>query len=338
MAADPQDDLNSQDGRGPWASDYHIPVLWKSVLEGLVTDPCGVYVDATLGGGGHTAALLDTLDPSGRVLAIDRDPDAIEAAGKRLADDAESGRLVTVRGRFADLDRHAGSKGFESVDGVLLDIGVSSHQFDRPERGFSHRFKAPLDMRMDPRQETTAADLVNGLSASDLADLIYQYGEETASRRIARKIVDERPIETTTDLAAAVRSSVPTRLEAKTLSRVFQALRIAVNDELGELERALQAASRIVRTGGRLVVISYHSLEDRRVKRFMRSGNFEGTVRKDLYGNPLTPWTPVERSSVRPDEQEIEQNPRARSASLRIAERTETKIDESQGYGHPQHQ
>lgn len=295
-------------------------------------------MDATLGGGGHTAALLGELEPSGRVLAIDRDPDALEAAGERLAGDVQSGRLLTVRGRFGDLEKHVRSQGLESVDGVLLDIGVSSHQFDRPERGFSHRFEAPLDMRMDRRQETTAADLVNGIGESDLADLIYAYGEEPASRRIARRIMQARPIETTTQLAAVVRSAVPTRLEAKAVSRVFQALRIAVNDELDELESALNAATHIVRTGGRLAVISYHSLEDRRVKRFMRSGNFEGTIRKDLYGNPLSPWTPVDRSAIVPDESEIARNPRARSARLRIAERTQSETDESARYGHPQHE
>lgn len=338
MAADPHDDLNSREGSEPWASDYHIPVLWNSVLEGLVTDSGGVYVDATLGGGGHTAALLDSLDPAGRVVAIDRDQDALDAARSRLSAAVDSGRLLTVRGRFSELDRHVHAVGIDRADGVLLDIGVSSHQFDRPERGFSHRYEAPLDMRMDRRQEKTASDLVNGLSESDLADVIYHYGEERASRRIARRVVEHRPIGTTTELAAVVRASVPTRTEAKTVSRVFQALRIAVNDELDELERALHAASRIVHPGGRLAVISYHSLEDRRVKRFMRSGNFEGTVRKDLYGNPLTPWNPVDRSVIRPDDSEIERNPRARSARLRIAERTESDIDESPEYSHPQHE
>ncbi|NNF04148.1 MAG: 16S rRNA (cytosine(1402)-N(4))-methyltransferase RsmH [Rhodothermales bacterium] len=337
MAAESHDDLNTPDGSRSWASDYHNPVLWNSVLEGLITDPAGVYVDATLGGGGHTAALLDALGPSGRVVAIDRDEDALDAARTRLDADVESGRLLTVRGRFGDLDRHVRSAGIDAVDGVLLDIGVSSHQFDRPERGFSHRFEAPLDMRMDRRQEKTAADLVNGLPEKELADLIYAFGEEPASRRIARRIAEARPIETTTELAAAVRASVPTRIEAKVVSRVFQALRIAVNDEMDELEKALIASTRVVRTGGRLAVISYHSLEDRRVKRFMRSGNFEGTVRKDLYGNPLTPWTPVGRSSITPDDAEIEQNPRARSARLRIAERAESETEESQGYGNPQH-
>jgi len=338
MAADPHDDLNSREGSEPWASDYHIPVLWNSVLEGLVTDSGGVYVDATLGGGGHTAALLDALDRAGRVVAIDRDQDALDAARSRLSAAVDSRRLLTVRGRFSELDRHVRSVGVDRVNGVLLDIGVSSHQIDRPERGFSHRYEAPLDMRMDRRQEKTASDLVNGLDESDLADVIYHYGEERASRRIARRIARHRPIETTTELAAVVRASVPTRIEAKTVSRVFQALRIAVNDELDELERALHAASRIVHPGGRLAVISYHSLEDRRVKRFMRSGNFEGTVRKDLYGNPLTPWNPVDRSAIRPDDSEIDRNPRARSARLRIAERTETDIDESPEYSHPQHE
>jgi 16S rRNA (cytosine1402-N4)-methyltransferase len=344
MADHSHAELNSRDDpdqggrRKPWRSDYHDPVLWKSVLEGLVTDPRGVYVDATLGGGGHTAALLSRLDPEGRIIAVDRDEDALDVAGRRLAEDVSAGRLTLERANFGDIEGVLSRLGVDRVDGVLLDIGVSSHQIDTPDRGFSHRFEGPLDMRMDRRRRETAADLVNGLEESDLADLIYEFGEEPASRRIARRIVAERPVETTTELADIVRSSVPDRTEAKSVARVFQALRIAVNAELEELEDALHGCTRIVRAGGRLVVISYHSLEDRRVKRFMRSGNFEGRVVRDLYGNHLTPWRELTKKPVGADEEEIERNPRARSARLRIAERTRTAPDESTEYGHPHHQ
>ena len=334
MAADHHNEFNARDELR-YSSDYHAPVLWQSVLEGLVTASDGTYVDGTLGGGGHTEALLDTLGPNGRVIGIDRDAEALREVEQRLPDEIASGRLELVRGEFGDLDRLLSARDLTDIDGLLLDIGVSSHQFDAAERGFSHRFQGPLDMRMDPSRGESAQDLLDRLSEDDIAQLLFDYGEEPNSRRIARRIASERPIRTTDELAELVRASVPTRHEAKSLARVFQALRIAVNDELRELERALEAATKLVREDGRLVVISYHSLEDRRVKRFMRSGDFTGRVKKDLYGNPLTPWEELTRKPVQADDAEIERNPRARSARLRIARRTDFQPTKTDEYGHP---
>ena len=305
--------------RLPFATGYHAPVLCNAVVEGLLTDRAGVYADATLGGGGHTAALLAALAPEGRVVGVDRDAEAIAEATRRLADDARTGRFTTVRGTFADLAEllapHA------PLDGLLLDLGVSSHQLDAPERGFSHRHDAPLDMRMDDRDPVTAADVVNTWAEGDLVRLLFEAGEEPRARRVVRALVGARPVETTGRLADVVRSAVPTLDEAKTVTRVFQALRIAVNDELGALEAALQAAASLVREGGRVAVLAYHSLEDRRVKRFFRTGNFAGEVHRDLYGARLAPFREVTRQPVAADAAEIAANPRARSARLRIAER-----------------
>jgi 16S rRNA (cytosine1402-N4)-methyltransferase len=309
-------------GDDPYATGYHAPVLCMAVVSGLILRGDGLYVDATLGGGGHTAALLEALGPGGRVIAIDRDGDAIREAGQRLESDVGKGRLRLVRGNFSELETILAGFGEGRVDGVLLDLGVSSHQLDLGSRGFSFRIEGPLDMRMDDRARVTAADLVNGLDEAGLRRLLRIYGEEPSAARIARAVVAARPVVTTTGLAEAVRGAVPgARNSAKALARVFQALRIAVNAELDALEDAIRAATRQVRVGGRLAIISYHSLEDRRVKRFIRSGNFEGRLERDLYGNPVVPWREVHRHALKPDEEEIVRNPRARSARLRIAER-----------------
>jgi 16S rRNA (cytosine1402-N4)-methyltransferase len=214
-----------------------------------------------------------------------------------------------------------GSAGVEAVDGILLDLGVSSHQIDEAARGFAYSAEGPLDMRMDPSAPRSAADLVNDLPEEDLANLIYTYGEEPRSRKVARAIVERRPLRTTAELAEAVRKAVPYKEEVKSLSRVFQGLRIAVNDELAVLERALIAALGLLKPGGRLAVIAYHSLEDRPVKHFLRYGNFENEPVHDFYGNLLTPWEPVTRKAVQPSEEEVAANPRARSARLRVAEK-----------------
>ncbi|HYE58798.1 MAG TPA: 16S rRNA (cytosine(1402)-N(4))-methyltransferase RsmH [Rhodothermales bacterium] len=305
----------------PYATAYHAPVLCNAVVEGLVTDPAGLYIDATLGGGGHTAALLDRLAPQGRVLGIDRDADALAAATKRLADAAKARRFRTVRGSFADLDLLLDKAGVGVIDGLLLDLGVSSHQFDAARRGFSHRYDAPLDMRMDQRAPTTAADIVNTWKEADLVRLFFEAGEEPRARRIVAALVAARPVTTTERLASLVRSAVPTLEEAKSLARVFQALRIAVNDELDALEAVLETAVQRVRPGGRVAVLAYHSLEDRRVKRFFRYGNFEGRPHRDVFGNLIAPFREITRQPVVPDEAEVAANPRARSARLRIAER-----------------
>ncbi|MEM0961795.1 MAG: 16S rRNA (cytosine(1402)-N(4))-methyltransferase RsmH [Bacteroidota bacterium] len=311
-----------------YATPYHAPVLARETVARLVTDPAGVYVDATLGGGGHSAALLDALGEDALVVGIDQDPEALAAAQARLAEAEATGRFVALGGNFGDLRQLLDAVGLgpehgRPVAGVLLDLGVSSRQLDRAARGFAYAQAGPLDMRMNadaPDAGETAADLIARLDAGPLADVIYQYGEERRSRAIARAIKKAAP--TTTDaLAEAVRQAVPTRDEVKTLARVFQALRIAVNREMDVLEHALPAALDVLTEGGRLAVIAYHSLEDRRAKQFLRTGRFSSHVEKDLYGNPLAPLVPVSRKPIVASDAEVAQNPRARSARLRVAQK-----------------
>ena len=303
-----------------YATDYHAPVLSHDVRTRLVTAPDGRYVDTTLGGGGHTRALLDTLGPEAVVLGIDRDADALAAARDRLADERAAGRFRAVRGTFGDLRSLLEAEEFVPVDGLLLDLGVSSYQIDDPERGFSFQEEGPLDMRMD-RRGLTAEQIVNDWSERDLRAALREYGEERRAGTVAHAIVEARPLGTTRELAEVVRSVVPPPEETKTLARVFQALRIVVNAELEELEQVLEQSPDLVRPGGRIAVISYHSLEDRRVKRFLRYGNFEGEPRRDLYGNLVAPWRETPREPIEAGEAEVEANPRARSARLRVAER-----------------
>lgn len=303
-----------------YATDYHAPVLSHDVRTRLVTAPDGRYVDTTLGGGGHTRALLDTLGPEAVVLGIDRDADALAAARDRLADERAAGRFRAVRGTFGELRSLLEAEEFVPVDGLLLDLGVSSYQIDDPERGFSFQEEGPLDMRMD-RRGLTAEQIVNDWSERDLRAALREYGEERRAGTVAHAIVEARPLGTTRELAEAVRSVVPPPEETKTLARVFQGLRIVVNAELEELEQVLEQSPDLVRPGGRIAVISYHSLEDRRVKRFLRYGNFEGEPRRDLYGNLVAPWRETPREPIEAGEAEVEANPRARSARLRVAER-----------------
>ena len=303
-----------------YATDYHAPVLSHDVRTRLVTAPDGRYVDATLGGGGHARALLDALGPEGVVLGIDRDADALAAARDRLADEQAAGRFRAVRGTFGELRSLLEAEEFVPVDGLLLDLGVSSYQIDDPERGFSFQEEGPLDMRMD-RRGLTAEQIVNDWSERDLRAALREYGEERRAGTVAHAIVEARPLGTTRELAEVVRSVVPPPEETKTLARVFQGLRIVVNAELEELEQVLEQSPDLVRPGGRIAVISYHSLEDRRVKRFLRYGNFEGEPRRDLYGNLVAPWRETPREPIEAGEAEVEANPRARSARLRVAER-----------------
>jgi 16S rRNA (cytosine1402-N4)-methyltransferase len=303
----------------------HIPVLLADVLEALAPKPGGVYLDGTFGAGGYARALLAI--PDVRVVALDRDPDAI-AGGQALVAQAH-GRLTLVNARFGALDEAARAAGFPALDGVTLDVGVSSMQIDEAARGFSFRFDGPLDMRME-QAGRSAADIVNGAPEEEIADILYYYGEERQARRIARAIVadrEARPFLTTRQLAGLcerVAPAKPTQIHAAT--RTFQALRIAVNDELAELTRALAAAERALAPGGALAIVSFHSLEDRIVKQFFaeRSGRGRAASRL-LPGEPVPPASTFDHASapVAPSSQEASANPRARSAKLRVARRTQ---------------
>ena len=304
---------------------YHVPVMVEEVVAGLVADPDGAYVDATAGGGGHSWALLQALGPKGRLLAVDRDREAVAVAQARLAADT---RAVVRQGRFAELSELLAQEGIGPLSGVLFDLGVSSHQIDAPARGFSYRAAGPLDMRMDAEVGPTAAELIAACSESKLAELIARYGEERAARRIARSIYRQQrlePLITTQALRQAVAATRPQMLN-KTLARVFQALRIAVNDELGQLQAGLTAAEVELKPGGRLVVLAYHSLEDRLVKQ-----HFAALVRGCICPPRVPICTCGRKSSFkrvgykfqRASESEVKQNTRARSAILRIYEKIE---------------
>ena len=297
-------------------SEYHEPVLSQACIEGLSLKPDGVYVDATFGGGGHSRAILKGLGPKGRLIAFDRDADAWANAPR---DD----RFTLVKSDFRWLTNHLRFLKALPIDGLLADLGVSSHQFDKGDRGFSIRFDGPLDMRMDRRAKRTAAELVNSWDEERLAHVLKTYGEVDGARRVAKAIVQERTkqrISTTQQLIEALEPVTPRKDESGFRAQVFQALRIAVNDELGSLEALLMQSEEVIKQGGRLVVLSYHSLEDRMVKNWMRAGGFDGEEKKDMYGNRLRPFDPVGRA-MQPGAEEINVNPRARSARLRIAER-----------------
>lgn len=307
----------------------HQPVLMNQTLNSLKLRPGGVYLDGTLGGGGHTEAILQATEPDGKVIGLDQDDEALAAASQRLKPFGE--RFCPIRANFAEMEQVLAAEGIAGLDGVLLDIGVSSHQLDEPDRGFSYMQDGPLDMRMDRRGGQTAADLVAELSESELANLIYRYGEEKFSRRIARRIVEQRaqtPIESTKQLAELISVAIPAAQRRKEkqhpAKRTFQALRIAVNDELGVLERGLVAAFASLKSGGRLSVITFHSLEDRIVKNY-----FAGLAK----GCECPPEFPVCVCGKQPQallitrrpqtatEDELQSNPRARSAKLRTVEK-----------------
>lgn len=301
----------------------HHSVLPHEVLEALAPRPGGVYLDGTLGGGGHAGAILAAAQPGGRLIGIDADPAALAAAQARLSADGLPAASFTLHhGRFGDMAAIVHGYGLQTVDGILLDLGVSSHQLDTPGRGFSFAADGPLDMRLDPTGGPTAADLVNGLDEAALADLIYRYGEERGSRRIARLIVERRaqtPFTGTAELAALVARAIGRggRDRIHPATRTFQALRIAVNGELEQLEGALPQAVELLRAGARLAVISFHSLEDRIVKLFFRA--------ESGYGGSMNERTPrlsiLTRKPLEAGADEVARNPRARSAKLRVAER-----------------
>jgi 16S rRNA (cytosine1402-N4)-methyltransferase len=296
---------------------YHKPVLLSESIDGLCIRPDGTYVDVTFGGGGHSSAILQKLD-SGRLFAFDQDADALP---NLPVDD----RFVFVPFNFRQMEESLKANGVDMVDGVLADLGVSSHQFDEAERGFSFRFDAELDMRMDRSQSLTARDVVNYYPEEALLRILKSYGELTNHRRVARAIVEARAvrvIDTTGQLLEAVARLVPPATEKTFQAKLFQALRIEVNDELAALRELLLQSARVIRSGGRLVVISYHSLEDRLVKDFIRSGNFEGEITTDFFGNQTgVSFRSITRKPITASAEEQVDNPRSRSAKLRIAER-----------------
>ena len=296
---------------------YHNPVLLRPSVDGLNIKPQGIYVDTTFGGGGHAKAILEQLG-SGRLLAFDQDAEAASNLPK-------GDRITFINQNFRYLKNFLRLYDALPIDGLLADLGVSSHQFNVGTRGFSTRFNGPLDMRMNTNQIKTAADIVNSYAEEELVTLFWQYGELKNSRCLARKIAavrKEKRIDTTFGLIEAVSGCIPQAKKNKLLAMLFQALRIEVNQELEALKEMLLQAKDALRPGGRLVVISYHSLEDRLVKNFMKTGNFRGILQKDFFGNPLSELKPVQNRPIVPDEKEIAANPRARSAKLRIAEKT----------------
>ena len=326
---------------------YHIPAMLEETLQCLLTDREGIYVDVTLGGGGHSRAILERLGANGRLYSFDQDREAItnalEDKGVRMGGDGQETsagedvcapghsagevaaspvampctRWQLVHGNFRYLTNFMDYYGVEQVDGVLADLGVSFHHFDTPERGFSFRFDAPLDMRMNQQGGKTAADIVNGYDEESLARVLYIYGEMKNARQVARRIVKARsssPITMTEQFVEIC------QVPKKDMAQLFQALRIEVNDEMGALREMLEGALRLLKPGGRLAILTYHSLEDRMVKNFLRAGNIEGTIEKDFYGNILTPFRVIEKGRQASPE-EVERNPRSRSARLRVGEK-----------------
>lgn len=296
-------------------TDYHSPVMLRECIEGLDIKPEGIYVDVTFGGGGHSREILKNLSAKGRLLAFDQDADAQNNIPK---DD----RLTFIDQNFRYLKNNCRLQGAMPVDGILADLGVSSHQFDQPERGFSIRFDAELDMRMDQSTTLTAKEVINTYSEEDLHKIFGIYGEIKNAKTLAKTICTARlngAINTVADLKQAIVKQTPKGKENKYLAQVFQALRIEVNQELEALREFLEQSVDVLKPGGRLVVMSYHSLEDRLVKNFIATGKFRGEVEKDFFGNPIKPLEAVTRKAVTASEEEIRQNNRARSAKLRIA-------------------
>ncbi|PRD47927.1 16S rRNA (cytosine(1402)-N(4))-methyltransferase RsmH [Sphingobacterium haloxyli] len=296
---------------------YHVPVMLDECMEGLAIKPDGVYVDVTFGGGGHSREILKRLGDSGRLTAFDQDPDAV----KNALDDP---RFTLVQHNFRFLKNNLRLLGIRQVDGVLADLGVSSHQFDSPERGFSIRYDADLDMRMDQVADLDAKKILNTYTEGELHRIFGMYGEIQNARSLAKTIATARvsePIETVGTLKEVIKRQVPKGKEHKYHAQLFQALRIEVNQELGALQEFLEQTVAVLKPGGRLVVMSYHSLEDRLVKNFVQKGKFKGEVEKDFFGNEIKPFKVISRKAVTASASELATNNRARSAKLRIAER-----------------
>jgi 16S rRNA (cytosine1402-N4)-methyltransferase len=314
------------------AETYHVPVLLGQSVDGLNIQPGGIYIDVTFGGGGHSSEILSRLDDNAHLYSFDQDPDAEQNTmhsenakegnePKRFVDDS---RFTFVRSNFRYLKNWMRYYGIEHIDGLLADLGVSSHHFDDETRGFSFRYDAPLDMRMNKRAGKTAADIVNNYEESALADIFYLYGELKNSRKIASTLVKaraEKPIATTQDFIKAVEPLFKREREKKDMAKLFQALRIEVNHEMDALKDMLKAATELLKPGGRLSVITYHSLEDRIVKNVMKTGNAEGKMKQDFFGKTETPFKLINNKVIIPDKDEQEKNPRSRSAKLRIAEK-----------------
>jgi 16S rRNA (cytosine1402-N4)-methyltransferase len=295
---------------------YHIPALLKESIDGLNLKPDGIYVDVTFGGGGHSMEILNRIK-KGKLIAFDQDDDA-------NANVPADKRFIFLNQNFRFLKNNLRFNGIDSVDGLIADLGVSFHQFDEPARGFTFRQDAPLDMRMNKSGTITAVHLLNTMDEPSLAELFYNFGELTNSRRIAKEIVAFRsvkPFSTVNDIIDAVGKLAPHRQEHKFYAKLFQGLRIAVNHEIDFLKEMLEQALDVLNPGGRLVVITYHSLEDRVVKNFMKTGNFEGVGKQDFYGNIETPFRIITRKGITPGEEELSLNRRARSARLRVAEK-----------------
>ena len=309
-------------------TEYHNPVMLAECIDGLALKPGGVYVDVTFGGGGHSRAILDALPPDekgqpGRLLVFDQDPDA-----RANAATINDPRLTFIAANFRNLKRYLRLYGVRQVDGILADLGISSHQIDTPERGFSTRFQADLDMRMNQQGDLTAQQVVNSYPEADLHRILGMYGELTNARTAAAALVSARAnqtIQTINDLKDGLKRCAPRGKENKYFAQVFQALRIEVNDELKVLEEFLEQTPEVLSPGGRLVVMSYHSLEDRLVKNFINKGKFSGEVEKDLFGNELKPLQSVTRKPLEASADEVAANPRARSAKLRIGEKINVK-------------
>lgn len=303
---------------------YHTPVLLEESVSALALHNGGIYADVTFGGGGHSRAILEKMGAESKLISMDRDTDA-------LANAPQDKRLILVHNNFRFLNNYIEYHGYSKIDGILADLGVSSHQFDTEQRGFSFRFDSPLDMRMNQLAKHTAAHILNSYDQESLSLILYKYGEVDKSRRVASLICAQREkekIKTTFDLNKVLAPLLPKFAEHKYLAKVYQALRIEVNGEMRALELFLEGSAHILKEGGRLVIITYHSLEDRMVKNFMKTGNTAGLIEKDMYGDFETPFTVITRKPITPTQEELSTNSRARSAKLRVAEKTRTtKID-----------
>jgi 16S rRNA (cytosine1402-N4)-methyltransferase len=295
---------------------YHQPALLHECIEGLSINPSGIYADLTFGGGGHSREILGKLNAHGRLIAFDQDEDSL---ANTLADE----RFTLLNENFRYLKNFLRLHKALPLDGILADLGISSHQIDTPARGFATRFEGPLDMRMARNQGITAAQLINTYPEDKLLLVFRLYGEISNARTLASEIIKARfnPITTTGELKEAIKSCIPKNYESKYLAQVFQAIRIELNDEMGALQAMLKQCADSLKPGGRLVIISYHSLEDRLVKNYIKTGNTEGQLEKDFYGNILAPFTSISRKPITPSEEELKSNPRSRSAKLRIAQK-----------------